>query len=65
MKEGLLGKEETEKGREESTARATSLPFQRHIVQETKPGRAGAHTRTHGRRPGRLLSVLCAVEKAG
>lgn len=56
-KEGLLGEEETEKGREESTARATSLLFQRHIVQETKPGRAGAHTRTHGRRPGRLLSV--------
>lgn len=64
-KEGLLGKEETEKGREESTARATSLLFQRHIVQETKPGRAGAHTRTHGRRPGRLLSVPSAVEKAG
>lgn len=43
-------------GGEESAARATSLLFQRHIVRETKPGRAGAHTRTHSRRPGRLLS---------
>lgn len=62
---GCWGRRRRRKRREESTARATSLPFQRHIVQETKPGRAGAHTRTHGRRPGRLLSVLCAVEKAG
>lgn len=61
---GCWGRRRRRKRREESTARATSLPFQRHIVQETKPGRAGAHTRTHGRRPGRLLSVLCAVEKA-
>ena len=47
---------EAERG-EESAARATSLLFQRHIVRETKPGRAGAHTRTHThRRPRRLFS---------
>lgn len=33
------GGRETERG-EESAARATSLLFQRHIVRETKPGRA-------------------------
>lgn len=44
-----------EKWGEESAARATSLLVQRHIVRETKPGRAGAHTRTHTRTTGSPL----------
>lgn len=61
--EGVGEEEERRRGGEESAARATSLLFQRHIVRETKPGRAGAHTRTHTQTtPSPLLSS--AAEKA-